>query len=99
MNRSPISVLYTNARSLIPKRNESVPYIAVEQPEIVAITETLTIPQHLIAQFSIPDYEAFYKNGTDKKREWRNILCQKMNQKGRHMTVLVEVTTINNKKY
>ncbi len=34
-----ISVLYTNVRSLIPKLDELLGYIATEEPDVIAITE------------------------------------------------------------
>ncbi len=39
-NQGHISVLYPNARSLIPKRDELLAYIATEEPDVKAIAET-----------------------------------------------------------
>ncbi len=39
-NPGHISFLYTNARSLMPKRDELLAYIATEEPDVIAITET-----------------------------------------------------------
>ncbi len=40
-NHSHISVLYMNARSLLPKRDEILAYVAMEKPDVIAITENL----------------------------------------------------------
>ncbi len=62
-----ISFLYTNARSLIPKRVELLAYIDMEKPDIVAITETWATADHLMTEFSVPGYESFFKNRLNKK--------------------------------
>ncbi len=62
-----ISVPYTNARSLIPKRDELPAYIATEEPDVIAITETWANSSHLMAAFSIEGYESFHKNREHKK--------------------------------
>ncbi len=62
-----LSVLYTNARSLIPKRDELLAYIDVEKPDVIAITETWATSDHLMIKFSIPGYESFQKNRLHKK--------------------------------
>ncbi len=61
-DKKVISVLYTNERSLIPKRDELLANIDVEKPDVVAITETWATSDHLMTEFSIPGYESFYKN-------------------------------------
>ncbi len=40
-NQGHIFVLYTNARSLIPKIDELLAYIATEEHDFITITETL----------------------------------------------------------
>ncbi len=60
-------VLYTNAHSFIPKRDELLAYIDVERPDVVAITETWATSDHLMTEFSIPGYESFHKNRLHKK--------------------------------
>ncbi len=62
-----ISVMYTNAKSLIPKRDELLAYTATEQPDVIAITETWVNSNHLMAESSIVCYESFHKN-RDYKR-------------------------------
>ncbi len=57
-----ISVLYTSARSLIPKRDELLAYIATEEPDVIAITETRVNSNHLMSKLSIAGYESFHKN-------------------------------------
>ncbi len=42
-----ISILYTNARSVLPKNDEIRAYIATEKPDVVAITETWANSAHL----------------------------------------------------
>ncbi len=48
MNQGHISVLYTNARSLIPKRDELLAFIATEEPDVIAITEAWANSSHLM---------------------------------------------------
>ncbi len=62
-----ISVLYTNARSLIPKCDELLAYIATEEPDVIAITETWVNTSHLISELSISVYESLHKNREYKK--------------------------------
>ncbi len=62
-----LSVLYTNARSLIPKRDELLSYIDVGRPGVIAITETRATSDHLMTELSIPGYESFHKNRLHKK--------------------------------
>ncbi len=57
-----ISVLYTNARSLLSKRDEALAYIDVENPDVDAITEFWPTSDHLMTEFSITGYESIYKN-------------------------------------
>ncbi len=64
---SHISVPYANARNLIPKRNELSSYVATEKPDVVAITETWANSTHLVSERSLPGYEIFQKNRTNKK--------------------------------
>ncbi len=66
-DKKDISVLNTNARSRIPKRDELLAYIDVEKPDVVAIAETWATSDHLMSEFSIPRYESFYKNRLHKK--------------------------------
>ncbi len=61
-NQGQISVLYTNARILIPKLDELLPYIATEEPDVIAITQTWANSSHLVTEFSIAGYESFHKN-------------------------------------
>ncbi len=69
-----IPVLYTNVRSLIPKRDEQLAYIATEEPDAIVITETWVNCSYLMAEFSIAGYESFHKNGVQKRR-WGDLLC------------------------
>ncbi len=62
---SSFSVLSTNARSLIPKRNELSAYVATEKPDVVAITETWANSTHLVSELSLPGYEIFQKKRTN----------------------------------
>ncbi len=43
-----LSVLYTKARSLIPKRDELLAYTEVERLNVIAITETWATSNHLM---------------------------------------------------
>ncbi len=65
-----LSVLYTNARSLIPKRDELLAYIDVERPDVVAITETWATSDHLMTEFTILVMKDSTKtNSTGKEEE------------------------------
>ncbi len=66
-NQSHISILYMNARSLIPKRDEFLAQIATEQPYVIAITESWANSSHLMAEFAIAGYESYRKNRSHKK--------------------------------
>ncbi len=79
--RKDISVLYTNAWSLIPKKDELLAYIDVEKPDVVAITETWATSNHLMTEFSIPRYKSFYKNRLHKKGG--GVACYVKNKPGR----------------
>ncbi len=102
-----ISVLYTKARSLIPKRDEFTAYIAVEKPDIVAISETWASSQHLISELTIPGYESFHKNRTHNKGG--GVICYvkytlsalkiDKQEAEAYDSILVEVATKNNKKF
>ncbi len=105
-NQGHISVLYTSARSLLPKRDESTACIAIEKPDIVAISETWASSQHLMSEFSIPGYESVYKNRTHKKGG--GVICYVKNtlsavkvdkqEAESYDSILVEITAKNNKK-
>ncbi len=56
-----------NARSLLPKRDEILAYVAVEKPDVIAITEMWIKPDYLVSDFSVTGYESFHKNRTHKK--------------------------------
>ncbi len=60
--------MYTNARSLLPKKDEIRAYIATEKPDVVAITETWANSAHLESELSFPGYESFHKYRKHKKR-------------------------------
>ncbi len=66
-NRSQISVLYMNARSLLPKRDEILAYVAIEKQDVIAITETWIKPDYLMYAYSTTGYENFHKNRAHKK--------------------------------
>ncbi len=66
-NQSHIPVLYMNARSLIPKRDEFLAQIATEKPDVIAITESWANSSHLMAEFAIAGYESYQKNRMHKK--------------------------------
>ncbi len=66
-NNTQISVLYMNARSLLSKRAEILAYVAIEKPDVIAITETWIKPDYLMSEFSITGYESYHKNQTYKK--------------------------------
>ncbi len=66
-NHSQMSVLYMNARSPLPKRDELLAYVVTEKPDVIAITETWIKPDYLISKFSIPGYEFFHKSRAHKK--------------------------------
>ena len=64
-----LNLFYTNARSIIKKRDELVTYVMSEKPDIVSITETwLNISEnHLISEVNIPGYNMFL-NCRENKR-------------------------------
>ncbi len=66
-NRSQISILYMNARSLLPKRDEILAYVAMEKPDVIAITETWIKPDYLMSEYSVTGYESFHKNRAHTK--------------------------------
>ncbi len=64
-----LHVLYTNARSLITKRNKLGAYVATEKPDVAAITETWANSTHLVSELSLQGYEIFQKTGQIKREE------------------------------
>ncbi len=66
-NQGHISVLYMNARFLIPKRDGFLAQIATEKPDIIAITESWANSSHLMVEFAIAGYESYQKNRAHKK--------------------------------
>lgn len=64
-----LNLFYTNARSIIKKRDELVAYVMSEKPDIISITETwLNISEnHLISEVNIPGYNMFL-NCRENKR-------------------------------
>ncbi len=71
--QSHISVLYTSARCLIPKRDELLACIATEEPDLIAITEAWVNSSHLMSVFSIVGYKSFHKNR--KYKRGRGVIC------------------------
>ncbi len=72
-NQSHISVLYMNARSLIPKRDEFLTQITTENPDVIAITESWANSSHLMAEFAIAGYKSYQKNR--KHRKGGGVIC------------------------
>ncbi len=64
-----LSLFYTNARSIIKKRDELLAYVMTEKPDIVSITETwLNInDNHLLSEVNIPGYNMFLNCRENKK--------------------------------
>ncbi len=58
-----------NARSLLPKRDELLAYVATEKPDVIAITETWITPDYLISEFSVPSTKVFTKAVHTRKRK------------------------------
>ena len=56
-----LTLFYTNARSIMNKRDELITYATSEKPDIISITETwINISdKHLISEVNIPGYNAF----------------------------------------
>ncbi len=52
---------------MIPKRDELLAYIATEEPDVIAITETWVNYIHLMSEFIIACYESFHKNREYKR--------------------------------
>ncbi len=105
-SQSHISVPYMNARSLIPKRDELHAHIAVEKPDVIAITESWANSSHLMTEFAIAGYESYNKNR--KHRKGGGVTCYVKNtlsaikiekqETQNYDTVWVELTTTGNKK-
>ncbi len=95
-----------NARSLLPKRDEILAYVAIEKPDVIAITETWINPDYLMSEFSTTGYESFLKNRTHKKGG--GVICyikssltavrlEKLDAEN-YDSVYVDITTERNKK-
>ncbi len=111
MNRSvevktDLSVLFTNACSLIPKRDKLLAYIDVERPEVIAITETWATSDHLMTEFSNPGYESFHKNMLHKrgggvicyvKSDYPAVIVSKQDSE-KYDTVYIELVTSKHNK-
>ncbi len=67
--KSHISILYTNARSVLPKKDEIMAYIATEKPDVVAITETWANSAHLESECHSPGTKASTKIERTRKEE------------------------------
>ncbi len=103
-----ISVLYMNARSLLPKRDEILAYVAIEKPDVIAITETWIKPDYLMSEFLITGYENFHKNGTHKKgggvtcyikSSLTAVKLEKKQDAEKYDSVYVDKTTERNRKF
>ncbi len=99
-NHSHISVLYMNARSLLPKRDEILVCVAMEKPDVVAITETWIKPDYLMSEFSIIGYESFHKNRAHKKGGGVTLTAVKLEKLDaeNYDSVYVDITTERNRK-
>ncbi len=105
-SQSHISVLYMNARSFLPKRDELLAHIAVEKPDIIAITESWANSSHLMTEFAVTGYESYNKNR--QHRKGGRVICYDKNtfsaikiekqDAQNYDTVYVELTTTGNKK-
>ena len=53
--------MYTNARSIVSKRDELIVYAETEKPDLILITESWinSKDKHLLAELSIPGYKTF----------------------------------------
>ncbi len=98
--------IYTNARSLIPKRDELLAYIDMERLHMVAITETWATSDHLMTAFTIPGYENFHKNRLHKKgggvicyikSDYPAVILSKQDSE-KYDTVYIEVVTSKHNK-
>ncbi len=52
---------------MIPKRGKLLAYIATEEPDVIAITETWVNSSHLMSELSIVGYGSFHKNREYKR--------------------------------
>ena len=59
VNKMEVKIVYTNSRSLCNKIDEFERTLAVEEADIVAITETWFKPDH---ELMIPGFEGFYSS-------------------------------------
>ncbi len=71
--KKDILFLYTNAQSLLPKKDELLAFTDMEKPDITAITETWATADHLMTEYSVPGYESFFKNRLNK--EGCSVIC------------------------
>ncbi len=91
----------SNARSLMPKRDELLVQVATEKPDIVAITETWANSNHLMSEFAVPGHESFHKNREHRKgggvicyvRNTLNALKIEKQNAEKYDTVYVELST------
>ncbi len=104
-NHSHISVLYMNARSLLPKRDEILAYVAMKKPDVIAITETWIRPDYLMSEFSITGYESFHKKwvhkrGGDIYYSKNTLSAAKLEKQDadNYDSVYVDITTKRNRK-
>ncbi len=105
-SQSHISVLYMNARSFLPKRDEFLAHKAVEKTDIIAITESWANSSHLMTEFAIAGYESY--NNNRQHRKGGGVICYVKNtfsamkiekqDAQNYDTVYVELTTTGNKK-
>ncbi len=96
-----------NAHSLLPKRDETLAYVAIKKPDVIAITETWIKPDYLMSEFSITGYESFHKNRTHKKgggviwyikSSLTAVKLEKLDAE-KHDSVYVDITTERNRKH
>ncbi len=100
-----LSVLYTNARSLIFKRDELLAYIEVARPDVIAITETWATSDHLMTEFSVQGYEGSHTNMLHKnggvicyvKSDYPAVITSKQDSE-KYDTVYIEVATSKHNK-
>ncbi len=95
-----------SARSFLPKRDELLAHIAVEKPDIIAITESWANLSHLMTEFAIAGYESYNKNR--QHRKGGGVICYVKNMFSaikierqdaqNYDTLYVELATTGNEK-
>lgn len=91
-----------SARSLLPKRDEFLSEIAIENPGLLPIAEFWINSSHLMVEFAIEKYETYHKKRMhtkgDKSSDTPKAVQIEKHGVKKYDTVNVKLTTTENKK-